>query len=185
MLRGKNISLLPETVGDAPFLEEMFSPEVRGEYSNIWPETRQMFERRLKEKGEVDRNKEGQFIIWSRDTEQRIGRVIYIWPFEIFDSLEPGWWIHPRFSGRGIATQAACILINHLFDATPIQRIQATVVVGNEASIRVTEKVGMKYEGMLRQVVWLHGRYADVNIYSILRDEWKDEQSYRRMCPEF
>ena len=36
-------------------------------------------------------------------------------------------------------TGAACLLINHLFDATPIERLQATVVLRNEGSGRVAE----------------------------------------------
>jgi ribosomal-protein-alanine N-acetyltransferase len=77
------------------------------------------------------------------------------------------------------------VLINHLFDATPTERIQATVVVGNEPSQRVLERSGMQRDGIYRKVLFLHGRYVDTHLYSIVREDWEDEQAYRRRRDEF
>jgi ribosomal-protein-alanine N-acetyltransferase len=46
--------------------------------------------------------------------------------------------------------------------------------VNNIASARVMEKVGMQLEGILRQHLFVKGRYWDLKIYSILREEFFD-----------
>lgn len=87
--------------------------------------------------------------------------------------------ITPRFRAQGFAIQVACVLVNHLFDATPIERLQATVVVGNDASAHVAEAAGMQRDGIYCKVSFLHGRPVDLYLFAIVRDDWKDEQSYR------
>lgn len=41
------------------------------------------------------------------------------------------------------------------------------------ASARLLEKVGMTFEGVLREHVYGTGRYRDMTMYSILRREWR------------
>jgi RimJ/RimL family protein N-acetyltransferase len=47
---------------------------------------------------------------------------------------------------------------------------------GNDASMRVMEKIGMRKEGVLRQSRIVKGRVFDENRYSILRVEWQAQQ---------
>ncbi|MCZ0901994.1 GNAT family protein, partial [Microcoleus sp. HI-ES] len=51
-------------------------------------------------------------------------------------------------------------------------RIMARCEVNNIASARVMEKVGMQLEGILRQQLFVKGRYWDLKIYSLLREEF-------------
>jgi RimJ/RimL family protein N-acetyltransferase len=99
--------------------------------------------------------------------------------FKVRTRFEVGYQVHPSARGRGVATEATCILVNHLFNVRPVERIQATVVVGNAASGRVLEKAGMTQEGALRSVSFVNGRYHDMHLYSIVRADWRDEASYR------
>jgi RimJ/RimL family protein N-acetyltransferase len=66
-----------------------------------------------------------------------------------------------------------------------VERLQAAMVVGNEASRQVAEHAGMQHEGIYRKVYFLHGRYVDLHLYSIVREDWEDEQAYRRRRAEF
>ena len=59
------------------------------------------------------------------------------------------------------------------FDNTDLMRIEARCEPENTGSWRVMEKVGMKFEGILRKHVFAKGRHRDMKMYSILRDEWK------------
>jgi [ribosomal protein S5]-alanine N-acetyltransferase len=79
-----------------------------------------------------------------------------------------------------VATQAARLLVNHLFDATPIERLLATVVVGNKASVKVLENAGLTHEGVERRKVFLHGIYQDTHQLSIIRCDWVSEETYRK-----
>jgi RimJ/RimL family protein N-acetyltransferase len=38
----------------------------------------------------------------------------------------------------------------------------------------------MRLDGLLRQVAFLNGRFIDMHLYAIVRDDWKDEATYRR-----
>ncbi len=66
------------------------------------------------------------YFITSRDAAEILGTIGYWHPFSskypaMFRGLELYWQVHPKFRPQGIATQAACLLVNHLFDATPTE----------------------------------------------------------------
>ncbi|NLJ41785.1 MAG: GNAT family N-acetyltransferase [Clostridiales bacterium] len=52
-----------------------------------------------------------------------------------------------------------------------LNRISALALEDNIASWRLMEKVGMKYEGILRQYAIKNGIPMDLKGYSILKDE--------------
>jgi len=74
--------------------------------------------------------------------------------------------------GNGYATEAAKTLTEYGFDELGLHRVYATVHPENAASIRVLEKVGMSYEGRLREDTVYDGNYGDSLVYSILEQEW-------------
>lgn len=187
MLTGKNILLRPATVEDAQLLADWFSdPDYFGLYNNVWPMVRQDWEQSLSTRHDGHEN--AIYLIISCENGEPLGATGYFVPFtnnDFFKGYEIWYQVHPQHRGRGIATQAACLLINHLFDALPVERIQATIAVGNDGSCRVVERAGMQRDGIYRKVTFLHGRYADMYLYSIVRDDWQDETTYRRNRPPF
>ena len=62
---------------------------------------------------------------------------------EISYDLDHEYW------GRGIMTEALARLLKFAWDEMQVNRIQATVAIHNNASIRVLEKLGFKREGLL------------------------------------
>jgi RimJ/RimL family protein N-acetyltransferase len=62
------------------------------------------------------------------------------------DDLELGWSLVRRFRGRGLATEAARAVVAHLRETTKPPRVVAYVDHDNASSIRVAEKIGMRYE---------------------------------------
>jgi len=79
-------------------------------------------------------------------------------------SAELGYDISPDHWGQGLAT-AACRAIVAWARREGFVRIQATVLMGNEASLRVLERAGFERQGCLRQCRWIDGRACDVLIY--------------------
>ena len=181
MLIGKDLRLRPIAPDDAQLLADWYSdPAYLGTYFNIWPSTRQGWERAATRESGKD---EGIYLMASCEMGEPMGTIGYFNPFTMsdwFKGLELWWQVHPRFRQRGIATQAVCVMINHLFDATPIERLHATVVVGNDLSCRVAEGAGMQRDGLYRKVCFLHGQYVDMHLFAIVRDVWKDEATYRQ-----
>jgi [ribosomal protein S5]-alanine N-acetyltransferase len=76
-------------------------------------------------------------------------------------------------SGKGYATEAVDLLTEYLFGRRRINRVQLNIHPDNEASRRVAAKAGYVLEGMMRGS-WFHrGEYQDLEIWSILRDEFR------------
>jgi ribosomal-protein-alanine N-acetyltransferase len=79
-----------------------------------------------------------------------------------------------RYWGEGYMSEAVNAVIEFGFREMLLNRIMARCEVNNIASARVMEKVGMQLEGILRQHLFVKGRYWDLKIYSILREEFFD-----------
>lgn len=76
--------------------------------------------------------------------------------------------------GRGIASQAIALALEHGFGALGLHRIQAGVYAGNQASIRVLTRLGFRHEGTWReQLLGPEGR-EDHLWFGLLRAEWRD-----------
>ena len=78
----------------------------------------------------------------------------------------------PRYHNHGIATEVVSRVIDFGFNTLGLNRIECRYMIGNDASRRVMEKVGMTYEGTLRESMYVKGRYVSVGICSILRSEY-------------
>jgi ribosomal-protein-alanine N-acetyltransferase len=59
------------------------------------------------------------------------------------------------------------------FEELGLNRIEARYMVGNDASRRVMEKLGMAFEGISRSEILVDGTYRDVGRCAILREEFK------------
>jgi RimJ/RimL family protein N-acetyltransferase len=86
---------------------------------------------------------------------------------------ELGYWIGVPFWGNGYATEAAQAVVVYGFENFGLNRIFAHHFKHNPASGKVLKKIGMKYEGCMRQHVLKWGQFVDLELYSILCQEWK------------
>lgn len=84
---------------------------------------------------------------------------------------ELGYWIGTPYWGRGYATEAAGAVVRYGFEHLGLNRIFAHHFKRNPASGRVLQRVGMQYEGCMRQAVLKQGEFIDLEMYSILRGE--------------
>jgi RimJ/RimL family protein N-acetyltransferase len=179
---GKHVALRPATPEDAQLLAGWYNdPGFVGPYFNFHLTTAQSWAQRLA--GPPDASGLERYLITRPDLGEPMGLIVVGNPFTVtwlYQGKELGYLVHPHHRGRGVATQAACLLINHLFDAAPTERIQALVVLGNDASCRVLERAGMQRDGLYRKVMFLHGRYVDMHHYAIVREDWRDEDAYRQ-----
>ncbi|MFG1954313.1 GNAT family N-acetyltransferase [Micromonospora sp. NPDC048830] len=74
--------------------------------------------------------------------------------------------------GHGYATDAARTIVNFGFQELGLHRITAAIGPDNAASIAVVERLGMQFEGRLRDHVFTNGAWRDSLLYSILGPEW-------------
>lgn len=85
---------------------------------------------------------------------------------------ELGYWVGVPFWGRGYASEAAEAILRYGFEQCGLHRIFACHFTRNPASGKVILKMGMQYEGTMRQHVHKWDEYLDMSFYGILRDEW-------------
>ncbi len=74
--------------------------------------------------------------------------------------------------GKGYATDAVRRMIELGFAELGLHRISAAIGPDNVASIAVVSKLGMQYEGRIRDHVFTSGAWRDSLLYSVLEHEW-------------
>lgn len=84
----------------------------------------------------------------------------------------------PADRGRGFATEARMLLVNYVFLTTPVERVYSETEAENAPARKSLEKSGMTFEGVMRHLFYDRGRWADIAVYSILRDEWAASAAY-------
>ncbi len=116
----------------------------------------------------------GEFYDWAV-VEKESGRMIGTCGFTSFDfphnGAQIGYVLHPDFHGKGYGTEAARRVLRFGFEELSLHRIEARFMQGNEASLHVMEKLGMRLEGYRRDGMLVKGAYRTIGICSILSDE--------------
>jgi ribosomal-protein-alanine N-acetyltransferase len=84
---------------------------------------------------------------------------------------EIGYELASRWWGQGLIPEAAAAVNDYGFTALGLHRIEAGVLVDNQPSVRVLEKLGFREEGTLRDYLYLNGRFEDVRWFGLLRPE--------------
>jgi RimJ/RimL family protein N-acetyltransferase len=87
---------------------------------------------------------------------------------------ELSFWLVPEVWGKGCMSEILQAVVQYAFEGLGLNRLYAYHMVRNPASGRVLEKNGFKREGFLRQCVRKWGRYEDVSLWAILREDWLD-----------
>jgi len=85
---------------------------------------------------------------------------------------EIGYDLAQSFWGRGLMVEALRPMLGFGFEQMGLNRIEADVTVGNEASARVLDKLGFREEGLLRQRGYWKGAYHDLRFFGLLRADW-------------
>ena len=78
------------------------------------------------------------------------------------DDVDVGYAFLPAARGQGYAREAAAAVLAHGFQALGLRRIVAITSPDNDASARVLEAIGMRYERRLR----VAGHQADSLLYA-------------------
>jgi [ribosomal protein S5]-alanine N-acetyltransferase len=75
--------------------------------------------------------------------------------------------------GRGYATEIALALVDAAFYDLRAERVISTVDVNNGASIRVLEKIGMRWEAVFRKHRRAKNRWWDCHLFVLPREVWE------------
>ena len=103
-----------------------------------------------------------------RSTGQLVGTVGLHTISDVNRSAEIAYDFAPSHWGRGLATRLCEAVTSWSFEALGLQRLQATVLVGNQRSERVLSRCRFRHEGLLRGFRMVRGHPGDFNIFSRL-----------------
>ena len=116
--------------------------------------------------------KEEVFTIWH--DEEFAGLIGYVNSDRVNRKTEIGYWLVKSKEGKGIISEATQKLIKLAFKQLQMNRITIRCAKGNDRSSAVARRLGFTYEGTERQGE-KHGElYFDLEVYSLLKNEWKN-----------
>lgn len=90
-----------------------------------------------------------------------------------------GYWMAEALQGKGIMTKSCKSLIDYLFDELELHRVEIRCAENNIKSRSIPERLGLKPEGLVREVEWLYDHYVNHVIYSVLASEWRKNKKQR------
>ena len=174
LLEGRSIRLKLRDKEDLDFFLDFWNNlDYYGDYEPIMEQmTRAEAEKQL-----ADASKTAYFIIQKKDGTN-IGLIVHFG--QSSGSITIGYAIEPAEHGKGYGTEALQLMVDYLFLAKEIHRVQANTDPDNKASQRLLEKVGFKREGVSRKSSFVRGQWRDEYHYSILREEWKEPKILTR-----
>lgn len=69
--------------------------------------------------------------------------------------------------GKGLALEATKEILNYAFNELKLHKVYLNVLEENGRANRFYEKCGFKYEGMAKEMLYINGKYHNLNWYAI------------------
>ena len=113
-----------------------------------------------------------EFAVLIGESEKYIGNVGLININSLHNRAEISYYIDREYMNMGYATEAAREMLIYGFEKLNLNKISGVCMSINKASRRVMEKLGMVYEGTLREDMLKDGIYYDLDRLSILKKEF-------------
>ncbi|NNE68685.1 MAG: GNAT family N-acetyltransferase [Pyrinomonadaceae bacterium] len=83
-----------------------------------------------------------------------------------------GYWLAESAQGNGIVTRACSAMIEYVFTDLGYNRIELRTNSENQKSVAVADRLGFTKEGTLRQAEVINNVFRDLDLYSLLKEEW-------------
>jgi RimJ/RimL family protein N-acetyltransferase len=148
-------------------------PEVRRYSRNIWPRTIEEIKKRSEppQRGQVREFIE--FTIYHKRDKRPIGSI----GFGHIDWVSRNANIFARIGesdywGKGIVIEASKLLIKYAFTELNFHKIYAGIFSSNARSLRAAEKLGFKKETILKEAIYVDGKYHDNHKFALFKRDW-------------
>ncbi|MBE6690164.1 MAG: UDP-4-amino-4,6-dideoxy-N-acetyl-beta-L-altrosamine N-acetyltransferase [Ruminococcaceae bacterium] len=120
----------------------------------------------------VKTGKVAQFIIYMRENDMPIGSVYMQSIDPVHKNAEYGIFIGEHVAlGKGCGTDAAKLAIRFAFEELGLHKLYLRVISDNQRAIRSYEKAGFEIEGVLKDDIFVDGKFCDVTRMAIIREE--------------
>lgn len=174
-LVGKQVYLRPVEISDTPLIQKWHNdPDIRR--SARLGETPVTY---TKEESDINVAKDSQdeiyLLVVQRSTEKPIGFI----RLNIIDRASRNMWLRmiigdSNARGKNLAQDALAIVLEWLFSEQNVHRVTLETYETNQRAIRFFEKLGFKQEGMIREAIYVDGKYYNIISLGLLKKEFKE-----------
>ncbi len=117
-------------------------------------------------------DQEGSILLLDR--KERMLGFISFYKIGFSEMLDLSFFIFsPQDRGKGLMGEALLLFSRYLFSTKKINRLQLHIPNYNRAAMAVAQKCGFSFEGILREALFSKGKYVDLCIYAMLRNDVK------------
>jgi len=177
MLKGENIVLRPLKIED---LEKVNRWRNNIELIKLtqgirFPKSREMDEEWFNNVLRDKSNRNIYFGVQETETDELVGLIQLNDIDYISGTARWGFVIGEKESqGKGYSTEAPELLFNYAFNVLNLRKIYGYPISYNIATMKMHDKIGgFKEEGILKQHVYFDGKYHDVLILSLFREDFQ------------
>jgi RimJ/RimL family protein N-acetyltransferase len=181
IIRGERVFLRPAEKADVETFVRWFADsEMSGLLGMRAPMSLAMEEQWFARAVEQQGKDHFHFVICRMDNSQPIGTISLMHVDEVNGNAGVGISIGEKsLWGKGYGTDAMNALLDFGFGQLRMERIWLEVYDYNERARRSYEKSGFVVEGVQRHANYRLGKYHDVILMAILRDDWLKQERKR------
>jgi RimJ/RimL family protein N-acetyltransferase len=171
-VEGRLIRLRDCTLADADLLDQWNSMRDGG-FNDFGP--RDPTNREVLANGSLRNEHNGRLIVEVIATGRPVGTVgwhpVGYGPGPASMCWNIGIDLIPQGRGQGFGTEAQRLVAAYLFDATKVNRVEASTDIENLPEQRALEKAGFTREGRVRGAQFRSGTFHDLVVYARLRSD--------------
>lgn len=86
-------------------------------------------------------------------------------------SASIGYWVSRHVAGRGVTPTAVALAIDYAFSELGLHRIEICIRPENLPSLRVVQKLGLRYEGRRERYINIAGDWCDHESFAVTAEE--------------
>ncbi|MHA1459305.1 MAG: GNAT family N-acetyltransferase [Promethearchaeota archaeon] len=152
------------------------NPKVRHYSRNMWPQSLEDVKKRFEPSPDRRIRDKVNFMIYHKQEKRPIGIV----------GLDEINWIsrsanlfaligEPEHWGKGIAVEACALVIKYGFTELNLNKIEAGIFSPNKRSLRAAEKLGFEKEAIIKEEIYIDGKYLDNHRFSLFNRDWLEK----------
>jgi len=175
-LEGEGVRLEPLAPAHVPGLAALLEPEIFEHFNSVLSTSADVEAYVGAALQAAEAGVERPFVILERETGTPVGTTRYLEIQRAHRTLEIGnTWLARRVWRSRVNTECKFLLLRHAFETLGVMRVQFKTNRRNTRSRTAIERLGARFEGILRHHMLVRGgQVRDSAYYSILDTEWPE-----------